>query len=72
MDQVHPQAHTFEDENLDLGIFHLEDKVSVLPLAMLMQNVVVKEGSVVGPCSCVMKASELSSHGYYEGVPCVR
>jgi len=72
MNQVHPQAHTFEDHNLDLGTFHLKDGVTVCPLAMLMQNTTVDEGSVIGPLSCVMKSSELMSWGYYEGVPASR
>lgn len=72
LNSMHPQAHTFEDHNLDLGKFELEEGVSVLPLAMVMQNIKVGKRSIVGPLACVMKSSELDEFGYYDGVPCRR
>jgi hypothetical protein len=72
LNHIHPQAHTFEDHQLQLGHFHVKDNATVGTLAMLMQNITVGEGTVVAPLSCVMKSSELMPWGYYDGVPAVR
>jgi len=72
LNNIHPQAHTFEDHNLDIGTWEFGEGVSALPLAMIMQNTKVEEHSVVAALSCVMKSTELQNWGYYEGVPATR